>query len=198
MKNLPVEKVIFMRFCMSQDKLIFFAERYGPYIVGLLFSIIGYIFCIKYNLSIDDLEKIFNLVITMTTVILGFIGVLLGIIATIKEKPEIKRFWEIDDGDARKTLKSYFMKSLHVGIFLIFYSIGLLVLIKVKCLEQNFLRVLQVFWCCICGYSLGCSYRVINFVMLVLFSENSEIKEQGMINKVDKERERQLREKYSK
>ena len=90
------------------------------------------------------------------------------------------------------------MKSLHVGILLIFYSIGLLVLIKVKCLEQNFLRVLQVFWCYICGYSLGCSYRVINFVMLVLFSENSEIKEQGMINKFHKERKRQLQEKYSK
>lgn len=198
MKNLPIEKVIFMKFYMNKDNFEFLIEKYGPIILGIVFAIIGYIFCIKYNLSIDDLEKIFNLVITMTTVILGFIGVLLGIIATIKEKPEIKRFWEINNGDARKTLKSYFMKSLHVGIFLIFYSIGLLVLIKVKGFEQGFLRVLQVFWCCICGYSLGCSYRVINFVMLVLFSENSEIKKQGPINKVGKEREKQLREKYSK
>ncbi len=177
----------------------FYIEKWGPLICGFVLACLGYFFSENFNLSVDDLEKIFNLVITITTVIIGFVGVLLGIIATIKDKPAIKRLWSISGGKARQTLKKYFMNSLHIGAFLVFYSIGLLIILKIKCFESsNMLRWFEVMWTFLCGYSIGSSYRVIRFVMIVLFSDDEETKIIQQRKFVDEKIVKELQNKYSK
>ncbi len=177
----------------------YYIEKCGPVICGFVLAGLGYFFGENFNLTIDDLEKVFNLVITITTVIIGFVGVLLGIIATIKDKPAIKRFWSISEGGARKTLKNYFMNSLHFGAFLIFYSIFLLIVLKIKYLENNnVLRCLEVIWTFLCGYSIGSSYRVIRFVMIVLFSDTEETNNNQDKKLVDDNKAKELQNKYAK
>lgn len=187
-----------MKFWKPQT-IEFYVEKYGPVICGFVLAVLGYLFGENFNLTIDDLEKIFNLVITITTVIIGFVGVLLGIIATIKDKPAIQRLWSISEGEARKTLKNYFMNSLHFGAVLIFYSIFLLIVLKIKYIENNnVLRCLEVIWTFLCGYSIGSSYRVIRFVMIVLFSDNEEINSNQYKKFVDENKAKELQSKYAK
>ena len=172
-----------MRF-LKEEEIKFYVEIYGPILLGIFASFLGYSFIEKFNIAVDDLEKVLNLIITMTTVIVGFIGVLLGIIATIKEKPIMKTFWRVNNGVARRTLKSYFMSSLHSGAFLVFYSIGLPIVIKTGMVEKTWLRFFEILWCFCCGYSIGSSYRRISFIMMVLFSEDIEEEKSKSKNKI--------------
>ncbi|WP_443948229.1 hypothetical protein [Phascolarctobacterium faecium] len=128
-----------------KDQLEYYCESYGPSVSGILLALIGFVFFSNFTLDCDDLDKIFNLVITLTAITIGFIGVLLGIIATIKERPIIKTFWIINKGNSRKTLEKHFMQSLRFGLGLIVYSIVLIIILKASCVTSaNKILVLKI------------------------------------------------------
>lgn len=184
-----------------KDQLEYYCESYGPSVSGILLALIGFVFFSNFTLDCDDLDKIFNLVITLTAITIGFIGVLLGIIATIKERPIIKTFWIINKGNSRKTLEKHFMQSLRFGLGLIVYSIVLIIILKASCVTSaNKILVLKIIWCFLLGFSFACFYRVISFVMFVLFAEDNDSRSNDIPeNKlIDDERKRELQEKYKK
>lgn len=186
----------YLRF-LEKENIEIYIEKYGPNCSGVFCIVSGYLFSENFNLHIDDLEKILNLVVTMTTVILGFIGVLLGIIATIKDKPGIRKFWLINHGLANNILKSYFMNSLNFGALLVICSIGLLIVLKTKMLNGYCLRIFEMIWCFLCGYSIASSYRVISFVMTVLFSE-SVMMEDMCESSMNQDEIRKLQKEFTK
>jgi len=186
----------------NKGEIQYYFEEFGPLAIGLLGGIVGLIFDINYNLDLDTLEKIFSLVITITAITVGFIGVLLGIIATIKDNPNVKRFWQRGNGKPRKTLKAYFMNSLHYGMGLIFYSILLLIVIKISCFVNGYILLfLHAFWCYLLCYSLASYYRVISFVMIMLFSDDNNKNitvAENYVDLISPESKQELEKKYSK
>lgn len=184
-----------------KGNIAYFYECHGPLFFGLILAFIGFVFFFNFSIDIDILDKIFNLLITLTAITIGFIGVLLGIIATIKERPSIKKFWKVHKGTGRKTLKKYFMKSLHFGLGFIIYSIILLIILRISCITNaKLLMILQLIWCFLLGFSFACFYRVISFVMFILFAETDDSKEYENTERslIDDERKEELRDKHKK
>lgn len=172
---MKIGRAIYMKLweVLNKDNIQYYFEEYSPCVFGLLGGIAGLFFDIYFNLSIDDLEKIFGLVITVTAITVGFIGVLLGIIATIKNNPNVKNFFSRRNGKPRKKLEIYFMNSLHYGMGVIFYSIALLIITKISFVKnETMLLFLHSFWCYLLFYSLASYYRVISFVMFMLFDDD--------------------------
>ncbi|WP_302155088.1 hypothetical protein [Phascolarctobacterium faecium] len=185
---------------LNKDNIQYYLEEYSPYALGFMGGILGLLFDIHFNIGIDDLEKIFGLVITVTAITVGFIGVLLGIIATIKNNPNVKNFFSRGNGKPRKRLELYFMNSLHYGMGLIFYSIFLLILTKISLVKNEIaLLLLHSFWCYLLFYSLASYYRVISFVMFMLFADDkTELEDKPELPLISEEKKREMQKKYSK
>ena len=83
----------------------------------------------------------------------------------------------------------------------IVYSIVLIIILKASCVTSaNKILVLKIIWCFLLGFSFACFYRVISFVMFVLFAEDNDSRSNDIPeNKlIDDERKRELQEKYKK
>lgn len=93
---------------MKNIRFRYYYEKYKWIAWGSVFSFAGGTFLKKFPVPLDAIEKVFDIVITITSISIGFIGVLLGIIATIKQTKPLRRFWRANGGVGREMLKEYF------------------------------------------------------------------------------------------
>lgn len=164
-------------------------------------ALISFIICIVYlNIfgapSGIDLNNILNAIITFASIIVGFIGVLLGLVFSISNSEIIIKMFQYTEKDV---LKHYFMTALISGVLLICVS----VLLYLKNIFSSIIisskitlfSLLAVLWVAIIIYMLLSSWRIINIIMHIVFSSESD-NNKVMHIEMDDDELRHLQEKY--
>lgn len=168
-------------------KLVKILYGFYPLIVAIIILWLS----IKLNFTYDlkNFDKVLDGAITFSSIIVGFLGALLGILVSIKDSKIVQAIFETNE---RYTLKYFFNEN---------FIIGLLVVI-VSCIMQV-LREYQTIWSSIFFYSwivlfswfLPSTYRIVNILMSVFFKTNSaSVDSRPEGNRVDDQRREEIRQ----
>lgn len=142
-----------------------FFEKYYPLVSGLLIGLV--IAVLLRKLEIDHLidakfDNVLNGAITFSSIVVGFLGVLLSIIATIRDTDIMKHLYE---NVAEDLLKSYFKGTVIAGFLVVVVSISLYF---VK------LSWLIIIWSFLFGFFILSSYRIIDLLLKIIFKTNNK------------------------
>lgn len=132
-----------------------------PWLVCLIISVVALL--LNFSYKAKNFDKVLESVITFGSIILGFLGALLGIIITIKNSDIMQ---EIHKKEQDKLLKSYFSESLSFGFAVIIFSIILQLLLDEDLVFASCIFFLWMFSLFVFLFS---SYRIVSLLMKILF-----------------------------
>ena len=177
-----------------KNKILSFFETYYPVGMGAICCIIS-IFIFKkvnVNLDVDEFDKVLDSVINFTSIVIGFIGVLIGILFSIRNSVLVDKLFK---HKSREKLKKYFVESFISGVLLIVLSIIMYLRKNLIIGECDLSVKLFNLWVGFIAYTLLCSYRIISIMILIVFHED-EIKSKQ--EELPEERKTDLDRKYSR
>ncbi|UTR05464.1 hypothetical protein MM326_15305 [Alkalihalobacillus sp. LMS6] len=123
-------------------------------------------FLLGLNNEINQFDKILDASITFTSIAIGFIAALLGILITIKDSEIVKRIFEEDE---HKSLKSWFYEAFIIGVLLLIST----------CINYVFLNDVNIWstlffymWLSAIVWFAYSLFRIINVLMDVFFKSN--------------------------
>lgn len=151
-------------------------EKYCP----LFFSSIFTVFCIIQSSTFtlrDDIMAAVNAVLVAASILIGFVGVLVGLIFTQSENEILREVF--GDKNLLNLLKKYFMSVYKSGFLLliacigIFFQKSLYEIISIKILGENLTIdvVVKYFWIFILLYFALSTYRLIKIVVELIFHQ---------------------------
>lgn len=156
-----------------KSKILYYLEDYGPILLmGVVIIISTYVDC-KYIVDINSLNNLITAIITATSIIVGFIGVLAGIIATIRDQSNFQVFLDIDNGAPRKRLERYFIKVILSSLIVISLSFLLYFKNIISEISGVLFHLIGIIWLGLAAYMGASSLRIILFIIQVLFSDRS-------------------------
>lgn len=138
-----------------------------PYVISIVLVVIAYLY--NWSSNVSNFEKILDSVITFSSIIIGFLGALLGILFTVKDTQLVKDLFK----EHRSTLRYYFNEALITGFILIVLS-AVFYIFKDK--ETDYVRYLFCTWIGFVSLFVCSSYRLISNLMSLLFNSD-KIKE---------------------
>ncbi len=167
-------------------------EKSYPQLFAVVFATLSIILIIKLNRDIindDILDKVIDAIINFTSILIGFVGVLIGILFSIRDEKVVERLFK---SSAKEDLKKYFISAFFSGILLIIISIVMYlragIYFKMINIGLNvtistiFVGCIFTFWVACIGYTLGCSYRIIDIMLTILFNnEFNDVKQSDSI-----------------
>lgn len=178
----------------KNGRLSLFWEMYYPIIIGLTAA--GGFAVLDIDIK-DDLSLVLNAIISFTSVIVGFLGVLLTLIFSLKDNPLVE--FILGNEHYKNLVKHYFKFSIVVGFITILLTIIMFLKNTINNLTWynldmpfllNILKILFVF--CVVCFMLS-SYRLISIIIKIAFIE------QGKPDKKDfEENDREIQEKIKK
>lgn len=180
------------------ERLYILIEHCYPALCGIAGCLV--LFIIFDYAIISDLSNLLNSIINFTTLVIGFLGVLLALLFSLNENIFIKFIFE--DEYYRKKLKIFFKAPIISGFALVLCSISMLFKISVKWNTLSIINYLftnikyiEVF---LLIYFILSSYRIMNFVLKYVFSSTKHIEEEKLPNEgYSKEDIKVLQEKYA-
>ncbi len=149
-----------------------FLERIYP----LFFSIL---ICIIYNLCkyqiVGDIGDLLNAIISLTSIVLGFLGVILALLFSFVNNPLLD--YIMKNEYYKKKMKFFFKAPIMSGFVLVVCSVIMLSKISVRIdlfvffhyIMEN-IKYLEIFFLV---YFMLSSYRIINFVLKCAFEQKS-------------------------
>lgn len=172
-----------------KDKINAFIEVWLPLIL-LPISLLLYIeidkkfnICIAYDIYV----KILDSMITFISIVLGFVGVLIGILFSIRNTHLVKQLFRYK---SREKLKRFFNEALLSGLIFILISIVMYM--------KNEFTITKYFmpslWVGFLSYTIACDIRIINIVMNIVFFDDSDSKSEK--DEMPKQEKENLRRKY--
>lgn len=137
-----------------------------PWAISIFIIII--LLTIPFDIShkVKNFSNVLESVVIFSSIIVGFLGALLGILITIKNSKIIK---EIDDNNEMRTVRYFFNESLILGFVVILLSIAFQVL---KDYEYDFVQYYFYVWFTITGVFALSSFRIIQLLMNIFFKSN--------------------------
>lgn len=159
---------------VKKEMRVSFFDRNYPLALFLFALVATYFITKRHTIELaETFVNVLNSTITWTSVLLGFLGVLLGILFSLQNTEMVQILFK---HATRNTLKRYFCEGLLSGIFLVLISMVLFII------EHHALFSL---WVGTVLYSLASAYRIISLMMQILFSpkislDGSENKTQVM------------------
>lgn len=168
-------------------------EKWYPRILGSLTFIVTIYMNNKININITTgtFDKILDSIINFTSILIGFIGVLIGILFSIKDEVLVVKLF---NHKSKEKLKQYFIESFISGIFLILMSIVLYLLIDISALNINYL--LSSIWGGLITYTMCCSHRIIRIMILIVFNKSNQ--NSAAKDSMNIEEKKQLQERHKK
>lgn len=172
----------------KNKKFYTWIERNGPICAAAVFAIIaGYV---RYRFSLGEgFNKILDSTVVFASIMVGFIGVLMGVLFSIRDAELIKLFFE---SRGVRILKRYFRDNIISSILLVILSITM------------YLREYLLFfdwpvyigWSCLLAFTLFSAIRIIHIIFHIVFSEsdNSEDEEVNM----DELNREKIRKQYAR
>ncbi len=181
---------------MKQNKkstiILVFIEKWIPIILGIIaFFIIYKNDKFNLNISTDTFDKLLDSIINFTSILIGFIGVLLGILFSIKNEDLVIKLF---NHRSREKLKQYFVEAFIAGLFLISVSIVLYIRVDICILNIN--TLLYSLWGGLIIYTILCGIRIIRIMILIVF--NKSIQDTEKKDTMATDEKKQLQEKYKK
>lgn len=179
------------------DKVKWFFERWLPVILGSLAACVSAHLVRQNGLSFyDDFAKILDSVITFSSIMVGFVGVLLGILFSIKDSVNIGLLFQRNE---RQTLLGFFKSSIVGGLALVVVSGLLYVHSHIdKVVHESASRFLFYSWIFLVFYVFAATYRIIRIMMFMIFDDDSNENMQREGIRMDPDRERALQERIAK
>lgn len=145
--------------------MVMYMYRLYPILWVVVVIIINH-FLLGLNNEINQFDKILDASITFTSIAIGFIAALLGILITIKDSEIVKRIFEEDE---HKSLKSWFYEAFIIGVLLLIST----------CINYVFLNDVNIWstlffymWLSAIVWFAYSLFRIINVLMDVFFKSN--------------------------
>lgn len=150
-----------------------------------------------------QLEKILDASITFSSIIIGFLSALLGIIFSIKNTEIIDSILNYDY--TRETFVEYFKKSIISGFFTIMLSSVLFLdelIPNIKIEKINYeimlLKYLFILWCAVLTYFILSSYRIIDILMIVILDKSNTTHKELKGEQLNEDEVKKLKEELNK
>lgn len=166
-------------------------ERFVPVVLGGVFGIIAFLAPLKSILAGGMLETAFDSILSsiigFSSVAIGFAGVLLAVLFSIKnDSAAIESLFECCK---KERLKEYFKCNI--------LSLMALILVSMLMYLRSFLPCLSVFfsiWIFLLVFGLSSTYRLISLMMHIVFNKDIKPTEPASLTLNDDEKEQLRRE----
>lgn len=156
-----------------------------PYIVSVLLLVIAYF--LDWSYKIEKFDKVLDSIITFSSIIIGFLGALLGILITIRDTGIMKKIYS--KNIYKKELKFYFYETIIIGFIVI-----VLTTIMYLVMGQEYKINIIIFyaWLFVATLFFISSFNLILKLMSILFKsdiqedeeqESNDCKEQDEVKK---------------
>lgn len=162
-------------------------EKNGPICIAILFTIIAvYVRC-KFSLG-AGFGKILDATVVFASIMVGFVGVLMGVLFSIRDADLIKLFFQ---SRGIKMLKRYFRENIISSIALVVLSIVLYLKNYLGCFDW----IVYTGWSYLLAFTLFSAVRIIHIIFHIVFAEN-DIEEDEDVN-IDGAAKEKLKEQLS-
>lgn len=156
-----------------KQKIRLLFEKYLPFVASIFtFSMSIWI---DKTFTIDE-QSFINCntaIITAMSIIIGFVGVLIGIISTLRETREFKNFLSYNEGAAANRLKKYFIRTIICGTITLLISPTLFFIKlydQISCFTYvNLIHIVTPLFLALFSYSIFSTGRIFLFMIEVLF-----------------------------
>lgn len=142
-----------------------------PLFLGVLCSVLNLKYFIV-TVSLPGLENIIDSIINYTSIIIGVLTALFGIVVTLTDKDIMIKLQKNNDD---KTILKYGIETLLSNFFLLVFSIVMQSLIRFVTPVQYIDQIISV-WLGIIVFSLTSSIRTIYFLLMISFQQNDNSK----------------------
>ena len=160
-------------------RLKYLFERLWPYILSLILLII--FIAVPINKDKVDIEKILDPVITMVSIIIGFIGAIIPLILGSKKESKIVKY--ILEKDNQQLLMKYLLVCIKTGLSLI--VISFIVAFR-DIIEQEVIRKICLYiWIYVILLFLCLTYRCMSYVFNLIFINDPRFYENSRNAMVD-------------
>jgi len=179
----------------TKEYLFWISEKYFPCFLGGVAFISVIIVTLKINISISSFEKILDTTITLSSIIVGFVGVLLGLLFSIRNTEIVDLLFK---RKSKYVLKSYFRNNILSGILLVLVSLALYFNEFIGRINIVVKYIVYGVWGFLLVYTIASAYRITDIIMFILFcdEENENSEPEPVI--MDEERKRELKNRYSR
>lgn len=138
-----------------------FLEKHFPLIFTVIAAVILFYFKINI-LELDGFQSILNATITITSIIIAFLGTMMTILITLANE---KVMVEIRRNNKHKDLLKYIKATIFSGLILALYALFLFIYDSDASRTSTFLSTLFI---SLCIYFVMSSYRIFAIVVLIL------------------------------
>lgn len=168
------------------DKINSLRERHLPWVSGIMTMLI--VVCVYRGTVLeitDAISRLLDAVITFTSVSVGFVGVLLGILFSVRDAPLIATL--LGGDEPKKLTYGYFREAIVSGFVVIVLSAvlhllnpGNAIIVKWQ-LRLPPTTIILAIWAGLAIYAFFASYRIMVLMMKALFrtGEQSQTQKQG-------------------
>jgi len=148
-------------------------EKAMPFTVSIFIGLLlGFMLSRGTITYIEQIDNLVDVGVTFSSTLLGFLGVLIGILFTIRETKTGTILFNLEKF---AILKEYLKTSIESGFYTLAFTV-FLNLYSWECIEQIFLNlspndVVIILWTMIAGYFIASSWRVMSIMIAILFSK---------------------------
>jgi len=153
-------------------------ERLHPIIISvstlaLLFILFLVVPCNIFPFASSAFDNVIGVIVTSTSILIGFIGVLLALLVGVRESALMVELFKIKD---RGLLKKYFSSTIMSGFFLLILSILLYLRdwVNLLYISESFYtyNLLVILWVSLIVYVVLVARRIVNIMMVILFKSD--------------------------
>lgn len=178
-------------------------EKWYPLVISVLITLVAFIALPPEIKVSENFDNFLAAVITFGSIILGFLGVVLSILLSIRNTELVEYIFR---SVSREILKGYFKKPIIAGFFAIIVVISLyffdsyssVAIIISKNLNITLGKCVISLGIFLNSYFMISSYRIIDIMMYIIFKEPEATENMPRGKKIDPVREQELKEKYKR
>ena len=152
-------------------KILQLIERIYPYFIATISTLLIWIFCKIDFFASKNLNDALTAIITVTSIIIGFMGAILPVILSMKNDSKVVQY--VFQKDKRKLFLEYIKTALGIGMALIIVSI-------VSYFKDQFISAcFYKLWQCVIIFMLVCflcaTYRCLKNILNLIFKTDDDL-----------------------
>lgn len=147
-------------------------EQYMPIVLFCVVTIASIIVAHYFDFTSynDVFDNILDATINFNSIIIGFVGVLIGILFSLRDSHIVSLLFK---HNKEQQLKRYFLEAIISGVVLLLFSAGLY-LRNVYPINTIMCYLISI-WCGLLVYSGACYYRIIMLMVNIVFIRDEDV-----------------------
>ncbi|WP_281885716.1 hypothetical protein [Paenibacillus sp. YYML68] len=147
------------------ERVTKFLGWFYPLLLALLLLALAFKF--GFNSKVKYFDKVLDGSITFSSIVVGFLGALLGILMSIRDSLIVKAIFATNE---KKTLKLYFQETFIIGFAVVISSCVMHVIREDISLLTDWIFTI---WLLVVAWFIPSTYRIVSILMSVFFSSNN-------------------------